>query len=361
MNRREFLHPQRIAQTTGQVLGAVAEVQGGLDLGEQPPEVPSSSEVVLLRLSHRAMATAFEIFFPFGVPHAATWGQYAFELLDELETQLTVYRDSSEVSQLNRLAPYQAVPVEEGLFSLLERAARLTEETQGAFDISVGALIKTWGFFRGPARVPTEGERQQARERSGMRWVELLPENRSVRYRRPGVEINLGSIGKGYALDRLAALLFEEGKIPTGLLHGGQSSVYARGRPNASRGWKVGISHPWKPRRLANVWLCDQAMGTSAATFRHLEHQGRKLGHVLDPRTGWPAEGLASATALAASAAEADALATAFFILGAEGTRTYCEAHPEVGAILLPPRPDAPPIVFNLGPDVLELTPTCYP
>src|SRR5207245_7705114 len=103
-------------------------------------------------------------------------------------------------------------------------------------------------------------------------------------------------------------------------------------------------------KRLAVLRLRDRGLGTSAATFQHLEYQGRKLGHVLDPRTGWPAERLASASAVAPTAAEADALATAFFVLGVDKARAYCESHPEIGAVLLPSEPDAQPGVVGLAP-----------
>jgi thiamine biosynthesis lipoprotein len=102
---------------------------------------------------------------------------------------------------------------------------------------------------------------------------------------------------------------------------------------------------------LAIVHLQNRALGTSAATFQHLEYQGRKLGHILDPRTGWPAEGIASASVLAPTAAEADALATAFFILGIEKAKTYCENHPNIGAVLLPAEESATPVSFGLAPE----------
>ena len=304
------------------------------------------------------MATSFEVLLPFGTPEALAAAGAAFDAIDRLEQQLTVYRDTSEVSRLNRLAPRAAVPVEQGLFGLLALAARISEETEGAFDVTAGALIKAWGFYRGPRRVPSAPEVADALLRVGMRHVVLDPVGRTVRYLRPGVEINLGSIGKGYALDRVAGLLRDEWGLPAGLLHGGHSSVYALGTPPGDpRGWTVGIRHPWDPgRRLALVWLRDRALGTSAATFQHLEHDGRKLGHILDPRTGWPAEGVASASVVAPTAAEADALATAFFILGAEKARAYCEAHPGVGAVLLLPHGEAEsPIVFGLGPEEIAL------
>ncbi len=352
MNRRDFLHPRHLAQTAGQVLSALDEVSQLIALDE--PE----GEVALLRLSRRAMATTFEFLVPFGVPESLTLGEAVLDRIDELEAQLTVYRDTSEVSGLNRLAPYQAVPVEAGLFGLLEQAARLTLETDEAFDITAGALIKAWGFYRGPRRVPSEEERSRALQRVGMSHVILDPAHQTVRYQRPGLEINLGAIGKGYALDQVAALVDREWGTPAYLVHGGRSSVFARGTPGPARGWEVTVCHPWDPeRRLATLWLRDRAMGTSAATFQYLEHQGKKLGHVLDPRTGWPAEGMASVTVLAPTAAEADALSTAFFILGSEAARRYCERHPEIGAILLPEGELSELLVLGLAPSEITLQP----
>src|SRR5262249_14330639 len=171
-----------------------------------------------------------------------------------------------------------------------------------------------------------EEERAEVRGRIGIPHVRLDPERRTVHFDVPGLEINLGSIGKGYALDRAAELLRRRWSVRSGLLHGGDSSILALGsEPGRSDGWAVGVKHAWaQERRLGTVRVRDRALATSAATFQHLEYNGRKLGHILDPRTGWPAEGLASATVLAPTAAEADALATARFILGVGGARSYC-------------------------------------
>jgi FAD:protein FMN transferase len=329
MNRRDFLHPRHLAQTAGPLLAAIDES----DVAEQP--VP---DVSLLRAARRAMATQFEVVLPYGTPDALHIAETAFDEIDRLEEQLTVYRESSEVSRLNRLAPHAPIPVERNLFGLLQVAQRLTLETDGAFDITAGALSKAWGFYRGPRRVPSEDERAAALNRVGMRHVVLDPDAGTVRYLKPGLEINLGSIGKGYALDRAAACLRAECDLPAALLHGGQSSVYAMGsEPGTSGGWTIGIADPWQgERRLAVIRLRDRGLGTSAATFQHLEHEGRKLGHILDPRTGWPAEGMASATVLAPTAAQADALATAFFILGVDRATAYCEANPKIAAVLVP-------------------------
>jgi thiamine biosynthesis lipoprotein len=301
------------------------------------------------------MATEFEVALPLGTHDATAAAESALDLIDALETQLTVYQDESEICRLNQRACLEAVPVEADLFGLLQLARQLTAETEGAFDLTAGAIIKAWGFHRGPRRVPEPGELAEARSRVGMRHVRLDDERRTARFYRSGLEINLGSIGKGYALDRAAALLRNEWGISCGLLHGGHSSVYAMGtEPGNARGWAVGLSHPWQPeRRMAVLHLRDRALGTSASTYRNLEYNGRKLGHILDPRSGWPAEGIASASAIAPTAAEADALATAFFILGVEKSRAYCESRSDIGAVLLPDGAERP-IVLGLGPDEIE-------
>ncbi len=180
MDRRDFLHPRRIARAAGHVLGALQSLDPLDALTAVPAAAPR--ETVLLRLSRRAMATAFEIVLPFGGDAAMTHGEAAFDLIDDLESQLTVYRDNSEVSRLNRTAFAGPVPVEDGLFRLLELAARISAETDGAFDVTAGALIKAWGFFRGPRRVPPDAERAAALARVGMQAVELdaARQNRAV-------------------------------------------------------------------------------------------------------------------------------------------------------------------------------------
>src|SRR5262249_14821679 len=155
--------------SAGEILGELREA-AELAVAPLPPD---DQELTLLRLSRRAMATTFEVLLPFGTPDALAKGAAALDLIDDLEDQLTPYRDHSEVCRLNRVAPYAPVAVEAGLFDLLARAADLTAATGGAFDVTTGALIKAWGFFRGPRRVPTAEALADARARSGMDNVVL--------------------------------------------------------------------------------------------------------------------------------------------------------------------------------------------
>lgn len=347
MNRRHFLRPQHWLQPTAQLLGVADELR---DL--VPPA--QTAEAALLRFARRAMATTFELLLPFGTRAAHEVANSVLDAIDHLEGQLTVYRQDSDICRLNQLAPLGPVQVEEKLFGLLSTAAQLTRETAGAFDIAIGALIKAWGFYQREGRVPSPDERAEVMTRLGMQHVVLDAARCMVHYLRPGLEINLGSIGKGYALDCVADLLRQR-QVDNALVHGGHSSIVGLGsEPGSQRGWSIGLQHPIdRGRRLGVVWLRDRAMGTSAATFQHLVYNGRKLGHILDPRTAWPAEGMLSATVTAPSATVADALATAFFILGADQARAYCDEHPEIGVLLLPNQPGSRPIV--LGRAALEI------
>jgi len=343
MHRRRFLRPDRLA---GAVAPLLAPPAG------DPPAGPG--DYALLRVSRRAMATTFQVAVPYGTPGGLDAATAALDLIDELEDQLTVYRAESEVSRLNAAAAGRPVPVEARLFDLLAFCAKLTAETAGAFDPATGSLIKAWGFYRREGRVPAPAERAGAMARAGMRHVILDPAARAVKFRRPGLEINLGGVGKGYALDRAAALLRDDWGIDSALLHGGGSSVVAVGHPPGDpRGWPVALRHPWDDTRtLGTVRLRDQGLGTSAATFQYFEYNGRKLGHLLDPRTGWPAAGTASASVVAPTGAEADALSTAFFVLGAGKAAEYCRPRPGLAAVVLPEADPGAPAAVGFPPGV---------
>jgi thiamine biosynthesis lipoprotein len=165
--------------------------------------------------------------------------------------------------------------------------------------------------------------------------------------------INLGSIGKGYAIDRAIDVIRGHWWPTSALVHGGRSSLYALGSPPGRFGgrWEVALRNPFDPGSpLGVLRLRDRGMGTSGTAFQRFEAGGRVYGHILDPRTGEPAEGPASVTVLAPTAAEADALSTAFYLLGIEGAAAYVAEHPEIGAIVVEDGPDgASPRIVTLG------------
>ncbi len=335
-SRRDFLKGRAAADRLLDL------TQGEATSTPDGPALPQSAQPsgYLLQLSRRAMACQFEIQFdgkqyPEGTEAAVA----ALDLVDALEDQLSVYRDHTEVTELNRRAAHEAVTVEPGLFALFQQSVELFETTGGAFDITSGPLSKAWGFFRRAGKLPSEEQIAEALGKVGSQFLALDAEQRSVRFRHPELEINFNSIGKGYAVDRAADLLWEAG-IGDFLFHGGQSSVVARGAPPSTpeQGWTVGLRHPLRPeQRIAEFSLRDEALGTSGSGTQFFHHQGRRYGHVLDPRTGYPAVGVYSSTVLAPTAAEADALATALYVLGPHEARRYCEARPSLAMVLVCP------------------------
>jgi thiamine biosynthesis lipoprotein len=296
-----------------------------------------------------------------GAPEELTAASRALDLVHPLESQLTVYRPDSEMSRLNQRAASSAVAVEWQLFELLVRARQLSLETEGAFDPTSGPMIALWNECRRAGRLPTSEEVDAARQRTGVGYVEFDVGQRTVRFDRGGIELNLGAIGKGYALDRIAARLMSgstsieapaapgndwgaetdavvDPPVVSFLLHGGHSSLVARGDHNRTGGWPVGLRNPAFPtENMATLLLRDVAMATSGAGEQFSRIGGKRYGHILDPRTGWPADEMLSVTVLAPTAAEADALSTAFFVGGVEIARRYCDNRPEVVALLTPP------------------------
>lgn len=336
-NRRQFLQGQS-------ALDAAADFAERID-----PESPESAarsaaptEAYLLQIGRQAMACQFEVFLNAGQYVAASDAAVeALDLIDRLEDQLTVYRDTSEVMRINREAAAGPVAVEARLFSLLERAVELHRQTEGAFDITSGPLSKVWGFYRRQGAIPEPDDLAEALARVGSQFLALEPGAQSIAMLRQGMELNLGAIGKGYALDRAAETLLAAG-VNNFLWHGGQSSILARGsqatQPEGDAGWLVGVRHPLYPeRQVIEIRLRDRALGTSGAGTQFFRHRGKRYGHILDPRSGWPAAGVFSTTVLAPFAAEADALATALYILGPERAVAWCEGRPEIGLLMFVP------------------------
>lgn len=311
--------------------------------------------------SKNAMACEFQLLFNMQqYPNAADAALQVFELIDDYESQLTVYQDDSEVSRLNATAFESAVTVQENLFDLLTLADSIYQQTSGAFDITSTPLSKAWGFHNRNPQVPTNDDISEALQSVGGQFVKLLPEH-CVRILRPGIKLNLGGIGKGYALDCARELLVSCG-IEDCVLHGGQSSVVARGHDTDSSrlgkaGWSIGISHPLVPQqRLAKFQLVDLALGTSGTGRQGFFHNGRRYGHVIDPRTGWPTDHFLSTTVLCDSAAKADALATAFFVMSLDEVQEFCDQHREIRAVIVATGNGPKPIIEAFNMESIEWT-----
>jgi thiamine biosynthesis lipoprotein len=302
------------------------------------PEYSLLQTLVRHHASHQAMGTIFSIV-AYGpdITVLISAAKAAFAELDLLDLQMSHYRPESELSAINLMAGREPVRVSPQLFHLLETCFRYSLETAGAFDITTGPLMKSWGFFRRWGRVPSQAELDDLLGRIGYHHVHLDEPRRSIQFDFPGIELNLGAIGKGLAVDRMATILRTAG-ITRALISSGTSSIFALGSPPGKQGWKIALRHPVNSAAtIVALRLRNLAISVSGDYENCFELNGRIYSHIMDPRTGMPAKQSMMTAVISSSAAETDALSTAFFIGGLENSRTYLDNHPDLTAIIMPP------------------------
>jgi len=277
------------------------------------------------------MNCEFSITLPGTTPHPVDLATSALDEVDRIEDLLSAYRDTSELAQVNLHAQSSPVTLSPELSQVLSHAIDLHRLTLGAFDPAAGALSHAWGFFQPPRRVPSPAELEAARAASGAHHLFL--HNHRLAFLRPGLQLNLGAYGKGYALDRAARLL---GNTPT-LLEAGRSSLLALSTPpREPRGWPVSLLDPFHlDRPLARLFLRHRALATSGDAHQFFLQNGHRYGHILDPRSGRPAQSCVSVTVLAPSAALADALSTALYVLGPDASAPLLAAHKDLAALFV--------------------------
>jgi thiamine biosynthesis lipoprotein len=242
----------------------------------------------------------------------------AFQEARRLDQLLSNYRTTSELSEVNRDAFQKPVRVSPELFALLEKCQQYSKASEGAFDWTVGPLMKVWGFYRGSGRLPKADEIAAALRAVGYRKVKLDAEERTVRFEVEGMELDPGGIGKGYAVDRMADVLQESG-VDTALISAAGSSIYGMGAPPSEpRGWYVRIRDPKSEAvTVAEVYLKDQSLSTSGTYEKFFEAEGKIYSHLMDPRTGWPAQGMLAVSVLAPHTLDSEAWTKPLFVNGA--------------------------------------------
>ena len=283
----------------------------------------------LHRFQHEAMAATFEIIIADETAdYARQFSLEAFQELDRLEQKLSRYVENSDITRINHLLPGQPLTVSEQTFEALEISARLCAETDGAFDVTVGLLMNCLlNKDKTPRQNIPADELDYARRRTGMNLLQLNKGKFTVQVLIDHLQIDLGGIGKGFALDQLAALL-RDWNIPAAPLHC-YSTALAVGSPSGAAGWPITISHPRQPQKqLARLHLKDQALSGSGL------QQGQ---HILDPRTAQPVTGRFAAWALAPDGATADALSTAFLVMTPDEVKKYCDRRPNTLALVFIP------------------------
>jgi thiamine biosynthesis lipoprotein len=253
------------------------------------------------------------------------------QVIEALEQRLSTFRESSFLSALNR-AQGRALVADADSYDLVALAVRWARETRGAFDPTVGPLVDLWRAAAREGKWPSPEQVAATRARLGFTRVKLGPKSRTVTLE-PTARLDLGAIAQGFMADRLVALLRSEGIERARIDVGGELRVYddrTRAEP-----FRVGIRHPLRSGLIAEIELGSGAVATSGCYERFAQVGERRICHVIDPRSGFPAERALSATALAPDGADADALATALLVLGpAEGLQ-LAEALPGVQALIV--------------------------
>ena len=247
----------------------------------------------------------------------------ALEEAQRLDGLLSNYKPDSEWSRVNREAADHPVKVGPELFQLLSDCVSYSRQSEGAFDISVGPLMKVWGFYKGTGHLPHRAEVRGALAKVGYKNIILDPQTRTVRFAQSGVELDPGGIGKGYAVDKMVDVLRKNG-ITSALVSGGGSSIYGLGAPPNDKGWKINIRDPKDENKVAQtIYLNNNSLSTSGNYEKFFKAEGKIYAHIMDPRTGYPAPGMLSVSIIAPRTLDSEAWAKPYFING----RAWAAAH----------------------------------
>ena len=283
--------------------------------------IPDDNKI--LRFSHKAMATIFEIFIVGeNKEYAAQAANSAFNELDRLEEELSFFLKNSDISRINNLSQHEIITIGSDTFDCLNHCMTLYQRTKGAFDITMRPLFELWKKYDCSKNQPSENELSRAISEIGLPWLQIIENTHQVRLMNKSIQIDLGGFGKGYAIDVIKMHL-DEWEIKSGLIHSGQSTVSGFGENPELMRWPLSISDPNNSDNiLKNIDFVDGALSGS----------GLKKGqHIIDPRSGKPVRNKIAAWAFATEAGEADALSTAFMVMTPEEITNYCNQYKASG------------------------------
>ncbi len=335
--------------------GIAAAVLVGVSPGAAP-ELQQEPALSLFHDERPAMGSSFEVFvYSPDRTRATALFDAAFAEIERVESNLSTYRATSELTRINRSAGTRPVTTDPETFDLLRRSIDYSRRTDGAFDVSVGRLMSAWGFFRGNGKYPSDRELADARRRTGWSGVELDATARTVSFRHPELALDLGAVGKGYALDRVAEKLRRLG-VRRALLGAAQSTYVAIGAPVGEQGWPIDVPDPLdRAKVISRVALRDASLSTSGSYEKFFELDGKTYAHIIDPRTGRPAEDMLQATVVAATGERSDVAATAAFVGGPARAAEYLAGLDAAGALLVTGSAAAPRVLRIDWPGTDEL------
>ncbi len=235
--------------------------------------------------------------------------------IERIEQMISSWEETSETSKIIKNAGIQPVKVSSEFYRLIERAIKISEITDGAFDITYASMDNIWKFDGSMDRMPSEKEIQKSIAKIGYKKIVLDPDEQTVFLSEPGMRIGFGAIGKGYAADKAKELLTPK-RVKGGIINA-SGDLTTWGTKVTGEKWLVGIANPLSKNKVFS-WLpiVESSVATSGNYEKYITLNGKKYSHIIDPRTGYPTTGINSVSVFAKQAELCDALATAVFIMG---------------------------------------------
>ncbi len=268
-----------------------------------------------------------------------------FHEVNRLDNVMSNYKPESDLSKINRKAASESVSCDDELAYIIEQSIEYGDITQGAFDITIGPLMKKWGFFKAQGRIPDNNELDSVLQSVSYKNIRIEEKTKKSLFRgsnsekvisfvNPHTQVDLGGIGKGYAVDVAMKLLRKNG-IRSALINFA-GNVYASGSPPGRKSWIIGLQHPRNSKEiLGSFEVTDKAVSTSGDYEKFFTMNGERYSHIIDPRSGIPVKGIASVTIIADSATKADALSTGVFVLGLDKGMKLIEKLSDVEGIIV--------------------------
>jgi thiamine biosynthesis lipoprotein len=254
--------------------------------------------------------------------------------IERMENLISEWRPHTQISQVNQNAGIGPVKVDREVFELTQRAIKYSQLTDGAFDISTAALNRVWVFDGSMEEAPSKESIQQSIQNVGYQYITLDSLNSTIFLQNKGMKIGFGSIGKGYAADKGRELLQSIG-VKGGIVNA-SGDLSAWGTQPNGKPWKVGVANPFKAHKMVKVLkLKNGSATTSGSNEKFAEIHGKRYSHIINPKTGWPSEGIISVTVSGSSAEFANFLSTSIMVLGKKEGRKLLSKYPDYKAIII--------------------------
>jgi thiamine biosynthesis lipoprotein len=255
----------------------------------------------------------------------------AFDEMQRIEQLMSTYIPDSEISRINRAAGKDAIPVSREVEEVIREGIYWSEQSGGAFDITIEPLVQLWDFDGEKEIIPGNNTIRKTASLVNYRNIEI--KDHTVRLMRRGMAINVGGLAKGYAVDRAISIL--RSKVPNGIVNAG-GDLFAFGQKSKQNPWTIGLQHPRKPQDLLAAFAVkNQAVATSGDYQRYFIKDGIRYHHIFDPQTGRPARLMISATLITTEVMDADALATAVFVMGPDKAIEWVDSMENVEGMLV--------------------------